>query len=98
MTRIDRVDGDDVTLLVFALRIDQLANKELLPLETRVLASRDNSAGDAGEEHNRRLLRALSDRQNVFKIRMRPRNDMHADEFTHAARSRCSGIGGCLHG
>src|SRR5262245_49861178 len=98
MAGIHGVDRNDVALLVFTFRVDQLTDQKLLSLQARVLASSDNSAGDAGEEHGRELLRALSDRQNVFEVRMRPRNDMDADELTDPAGSRSSGVSRRLHG
>ena len=65
---IHRIDGNDVPLFVVAFRIYQLADKEFLPLEARVLARGDNSAGNASEKHDLELLRALSNRQNVFEV------------------------------
>lgn len=38
------------------------------------------------------------DRENLFQIGMRPRNDMHRHEFANTLGSGCTGIGCSLAG
>jgi hypothetical protein len=48
---VDRIDGDQVAGLIFALRRNRLYDEELLALQARVLARRNHRADDASENH-----------------------------------------------
>jgi len=75
-------------------------NQEFLSFEPGILSRRHDGADDARKNHGRdysRLLRGFPDRQDVFEIRMRPRDHMDTDQLTNSASCCRSGIRRCLH-
>ena len=86
---IDRVDGDEVAAFGLAVRIDRPRDEQLVADEPLVLARGDDGPDDLGEQQEREslspgpalLCRRLADRQRVFEVGVRPRDDVHRHEL-----------------
>ena len=88
---VHRIDRDDVALLVFAMGIHQLADKKRLAFETRILARSDNSAGNASEKHDPKLLRALIHIKGGRLID--PKSGVDAKKDVYVAAGKIASIG-----